>query len=197
MIIVPQSAELINPPKNPEQHIELMGRVSYRSEDKITQNSAAKFIRMIIRRGHESVLEHASASFRFVTDRGISHELVRHRLAAYTQESTRFCKYGEDIQVIQPPVFDQNSFGAWQCAMIEAEEKYHYLLEQGQKPEIARSVLPTCLKTVINMTANFREWRHVIKLRTHETAHPQIRKLIGMARDQLIELAPNVFEEEA
>jgi len=193
MKIIPQSATLLSATPDSEALIERAGRTCYKSEDKITENSSGRFVRMILKRGHHSVLEHASATMLFVTDRGISHELVRHRLAAYSQESTRYCKYGEDISVIEPAVLDDDSDFLWSLACQNAEKSYHALLKDGVKPEIARSVLPTCLKTEIVMSANFQEWRHVINLRTHHTAHPQIRELIGMARDILVVEAPNVF----
>lgn len=165
--------------------IERAGRTAYKSEGKMGDGTAERFIRMILKRGHESVIEHAYAAFRIVCDRGVSHELVRHRLAAYTQESMRYCdygaeKHGREISVIMPPGLLGNTEKAWRRACKRAESEYMFMLRNGVKPQIARSVLPTCLKTEVVMTANFREWRHVLRLRVlNEAAHPQIRQALG------------------
>jgi len=180
--IIKQSVELLQISKDPLKLIEKAGRVCYKSEDKITAESSTRFVKMIQARGHESVLEHAFATFRIVTDRGISHEIVRHRLASYSQESTRYCnyskdKFGKEITVIEPPGLTLLQARVWRNGCEHAEVTYFGLLDEGCKPEIARSVLPTCLKTEIVMTANFREWKHFLALRTAETAHPQIREI--------------------
>jgi thymidylate synthase (FAD) len=163
------------------RQIEYNGRISYKSEDKITDDSAPKFVKMILHYGHESVIEHVSASVRFIVDRGVTHEIVRHRLASYTQESTRYCNYGKKgggIRVIQPPFkHPLESFDVWFDCMLHAERGYLRLLELGEPPEIARSVLPTGVKTELIMTANLREWRHFFKLRTAKAAHPQMREV--------------------
>ena len=194
MEVIEQSAEVIQMTHKPLQLIESAGRTCYKSEDKITKSSAVDFAKMIIKRGHESVLEHASATIRFITDRGVTHELVRHRLAAYSQESTRYCSYTGDIQFINPGfVPETEEYQEWECACEVAESSYHHLLESGVSPQIARAVLPNCLKTEIVMTANFREWRHVFKLRTSKAAHPQIRQLMNLAKSDLSTLVPEVF----
>ena len=198
MKIVEQSATLETVTPNAEKLIERAGRTCYKSEDKITDESAATFIAMILKRGHESVLEHASASFRIVCDRGVSHEIVRHRIASYSQESSRFCDYSKDkhgsgIAVIEPPGLDNAMFTSWKSACRKSESVYLELLKNGSTPQIARSVLPTCLKTEIVMTANFREWRHFIQLRTSPAAHPQIREIAEMIRVELNRLAPTCF----
>jgi thymidylate synthase (FAD) len=164
--------------------IEDAGRTCYKSEDKMTTESGEKFVRTIVKSGHTGVLEQATASWRFVCDRGISHELVRHRLASYCQESTRYCnyskdKFGNEITVIEPPGLSEVERWQWETNCLEAETKYFLMLEAGAKPQIARSVLPTCLKTEIVMTCNFTEWRHVFKLRAvNPRAHPQIREIM-------------------
>jgi thymidylate synthase (FAD) len=199
MRIVQPSATVISwTVDDPERLIEWAGRVCYKSQEKITADSHVAFIKMILKSGHESVLEHASASFHLVTDRGISHELVRHRLASYSQESTRYCNYGNQnsITVIQPcGIISENAKHIWYDAMERAERYYLALLDEGLVPQVARSVLPTCLKTEVVMTANFREWRHFLKLRLSPAAHPDMRELAGLIRDQLVTLAPTVFEE--
>jgi len=184
------------------QVIESAGRVCYKSEDKITNDSAENFVRGIIKRGHEAVIEHASASFRIVTDRGITHEIVRHRVASYCQESTRYCNYGKDkfgseITVIKPPMTSDAQEKAWTVACEEAERQYFVMLEAGASPQIARSVLPTCLKTELIMTANFREWRHFLKMRLAGGAHPQIIEIAKHIRSVLTRACPAVFSDLA
>ena len=182
--------------------IEQCGRVCYRSEGAITDGSAEKFVRGIIRRGHESVLEHVSFSVRFIVDRGVSHELVRHRLASYSQESTRYCnysgdKFGNEITVIEP-CFARDRSGeryAWRDACEEAERYYFKLLNLGWTPQEARSVLPNSLKTEVVMTANLREWRHFFRLRTAPDAHPQMREVTVLLLAELREKIPVAFDD--
>jgi len=154
--------------------------------------SAAKFVGRIVKRGHESVIEHASATVRFITDRGVTHELVRHRLASYSQESTRYVdyerdKHGNEIAVIEPPFSGktaplQKAQGlVWASAMREAEQKYLSLRQADAPPQIARSVLPNSLKTEIVTTFNIREWCHFFRLRLAKAAHPQIRQIAYLA----------------
>lgn len=215
MRIVKPSAVFISSTPGADLTIESAGRTCYKSEDRITQDSAEKFIKMIIARGHESVLEHAYASFRIVCDRGVSHEIVRHRIASYSQESTRYCNYGSEkhdnqITVIEPPGLQQCSdplvhncirgdltccpWHNWAAAMQRAEDSYlAMVIHQGVHPQIARSVLPNSLKTEIVMTANFREWRHFIKLRTSKAAHPQMREIAEKIRDVLVVLSSACF----
>lgn len=201
MQIVPQSATLKWITPNAMQEIESAGRVCYKSEAKITTESAESFIRGIIYRGHESVLEHASASFHLVCDRGISHELVRHRIASFSQESTRYCDYGKagEISVIVPPqlgeAYESLGYNAWAAAVRQAESSYEQMRAQGLAPQIARSVLPTCLKTEIRMTANFREWRLILSQRLSPKAHPQMRELMRLVADVLVCECPICFED--
>lgn len=187
MKIINQSAEFLDKPNwdNVIKHLELCGRVCYKSENKISTNSAQTFIKNIIKHGHEAVLEHFSFSVKFICDRGISHEIVRHRLASYCQESTRYCNYTDDkfknqICFIKPYFLDENnkSYQIWLNSCTQAEQAYFNLIKNGAKPQEARAVLPNSLKTELIMTANIREWRHFIKLRSSSAAHPQIRELI-------------------
>ena len=198
MKIVPHSVELLWITPDPYKHIEMSGRVCYKSEDKITKDSAVKFCSMIKQRGHESVVEHAVASFKIICDRGVSHEIVRHRIASYSQESTRYCnyskdKFGNEISVIEPPGLTGEAREDWVQAMKWAEDSYVSMLAEGCSPQIARSVLPTCLKTEIVMTANFREWMHFINLRTSPAAHPQIRPIAEEIRLKLADYCPTIF----
>ena len=169
------------------QHIEKIGRVCYKSEDKITEDgeSAKKFVAMLIKRGHEAMIEHGSISVKFVCDRGVSHELVRHRIASFAQESTRYCnysqdKFGSELTFIEPCFWEKNSFNydQWLTMMKNAEYYYLELLKNGATPQEARSVLPNSLKTEITITANYREWRNIFKLRTATGAHPQMREIM-------------------
>jgi len=184
------------------KHIELCGRVCYKSEDKITDGSAEKFVAGIIKRGHEAVLEHACITARFVCDRGVSHEIVRHRLAAYCQESTRYCNYskegfGSEILVIRPLYLKEGteSWFHWERACKDAEKRYFRLLDEGCSPQEARAVLPNSLKTEVMMTANLREWRHFFRLRTAPAAHPQMREVVIPLLRQMQELVPVVFDD--
>ncbi len=176
--------------------LERCGRTAYKSEDKITPGSAEKFIAGILKRGHESVIEHVSISVRFICDRGVTHELVRHRLVAYTQESTRYCNYRKRGVTFIRPFFwelDTQQYLRWEIAMRQAEVTYRQLVVKGATPQEARSVLPSSLKTEIVATANLREWRHILKLRTSEAAHPQMRELMIPLLADFTRLLPTIF----
>lgn len=186
MKIIKPSVEFITPlnGKVIMERLEECGRVCYKSEDSITEGSAEKFLKGIISRGHEAVLEHCSFTVKFICDRGVSHEIVRHRLAAYCQESTRYCNYSKDkynseITVIEPCYLTQGTetYARWEKACIEAESAYFDLLNAGCSPQEARAVLPNSLKTELVMTADIREWRHFLRLRCSKAAHPQIREV--------------------
>ena len=192
------------------QHIEKIGRVCYKSEDRITEDgeSAKKFVKMLISNGHEAMIEHSSLSVKFVVDRGVSHELVRHRIASFAQESTRYCnyskdKFGNEITVILPCFFDtgmgilSNSlvYQEWKSACECAEERYFNLLKMGATPQEARTVLPNSLKTEITVTANYREWRNFFKLRTAEASHPQMREVTIPLLKEIKPLIPIIFDD--
>jgi thymidylate synthase (FAD) len=184
------------------KRIEIAGRVCYKSENRITAESAENFVRTLIERGHESVLEHASITVRFVCDRSVSHEIVRHRIASFSQESTRYCNYSNDrfrneITFIKPCFLDEGTGGykLWKQAMFVAEKEYFDLLNWGFTPQEARSVLPNSTKTEIIMTANLREWRHFLKLRTAKAAHPQMRELTVPLLYELQKQIPVVFDD--
>lgn len=182
MIIINQSVSWEQElPKDALQILERAGRVCYKSEDRITDTSAAKFVNLIIASGHHSVIEHVSASLRFITDRGVSHEIVRHRLASYSQESTRYCNYGKisSVTFIKPVFFepDTSRWYSWVRACEHSEQYYLELLNQGASPQEARTVLNNSVKTELVMTANLREWRHFFTVRCSKAAHPQMRAL--------------------
>lgn len=204
MRIIEPYVEILHMPSAKEmlRVIELAGRTCYKSEDKIKDGSAEDFVRRIIKSGHESVIEHGYCTVRFVCDRGVSHELVRHRLAAYSQESTRYAnyardKFGNEITVIKPCFWSEASteYQLWLQAMHQAEKAYLQLLQQGASPQEARSVLPNSLKTEVVMTCNLREWRHVLSLRCSRAAHPQIREVMLLLLQKLAPAVPVVFDD--
>ena len=167
------------------QHLELAARTCYKSEDKASPDSARKLLSRIVRLGHDSVLEHISVTVRIVCDRGVTHELVRHRLCSFSQESTRYAnyaqdKFGREITVIRPFFWaeDDARYGLWLSAMQACEDAYLRLVDAGATAQEARSVLPNSLKTEIVTTANIREWRHIFKLRCDKAAHPQMRQVM-------------------
>jgi thymidylate synthase (FAD) len=198
--IVRQSATLLQCTPEPCKLIEAAGRTCYKSECKITDDSAYEFVRMIVKRRHYSVIEHAVATFRIVTDRAIAQELTRHRLASYSMESTRYVSYGEDerggeLSFVAPSGMDSWQYAQWLESCRIAEMQYMQLIEQGARPEQARSVLPLCAKCELVMTANFREWMHVLKLRCNTAAHPEIATLCKIIGEQLSGECPEVFGE--
>lgn len=176
--------------------IEKCGRVCYKSENKIGDGTAEKFVGNIIKRGHESVLEHVTFSVRFVTDRAVTHELVRHRLASFSQESQRYVDYDGDMEFIRQVDMNFVSEAAWQDCMEVSEVAYKALRKNVKlSPQLARSVLPNSTKTEIIVTANLREWRHILKLRTSKAAHPQMRALMIPLLNKLKKLIPVVFDD--
>lgn len=182
--------------------IEKIGRVCYKSEASITEDSAQKFVQNIIKRGHESVIEHYSVTVKITCDRGISHEIVRHRIASYSQESTRYCnyssgKFGNELTVIRPFFWNESEekYQVWRKSMADAEQAYLALIELGATPQEARSVLPNSLKTEIIVTMNLREWRHFFKLRAEEHAHPQMREIAVPMLQEFQKRIPVVFDD--
>lgn len=178
-----------------EEFLEAAGRTCYKSEDRITEGSAARFVAMLNKRGHHAMLEHCFASARLVCDRGVTHELVRHRLASYAQESTRYCDYGGNgIAVIEPMGLNSDQLEAWLDAMKEAEKAYVLMRERGCPPQVARHVLPICVKTEIVISANLREWQHIFKMRCAKAAHPHIRFLMQRALKKFAYRVPSMFD---
>ena len=185
--------------------IERAGRVCYKSENNITDDSCITFCKNIIASGHEAVVEHSQLSVRFTVDRAIANELVRHRLASYCQESSRYCNYSKDkfyneIKVIEPEeLLPRNStdYNIWWMSCKNAEESYMAMISNGVKPEIARSVLPLSTATEIIMTANIREWRNVLKLRSPHNmrAHPQMRSICDRLLTELKSKIPVLFDD--
>lgn len=187
------------------QQIERVARVCYKSEDKITPDgkSAIKLVRFLVNQGHEAMLEHSQLSVLFTCDRGVANELVRHRIASFAQESTRYCnyageKFGGELSFIKPFYIEENApgFAAWRDSCLEAEEAYTFMVnDRKYRPEQARAVLPLCLKTEIVVTANYREWRNIFKLRTPVAAHPQMRQLMCPLLLEMQKKIPVVFDD--
>lgn len=198
------------------QHIEKIGRVCYKSEDYITEDgeSAKKFVAMLIRNGHEAMIEHSFLSVKFTVDRGVSHELVRHRIASFAQESTRYCNYAKDkfgaecaFIDLEPGIMLDNKMkkmsaeeialvlAEWKSAMEDAERHYMRLLELGATPQIARAVLPNSTKTEITVSANYREWRNFFKLRVPADVHPQMREVTIPLLKELKGMIPVIFDD--
>lgn len=198
------------------QHIEKIGRVCYKSEDYITEDgeSARKFVAMLIRNGHEAMIEHSFLSVKFTVDRGVSHELVRHRIASFAQESTRYCNYAKDkfgaecaFIDLEPGIMLDNKMkkmsgeeialvmAEWTSAMEDAERHYMRLLELGATPQIARAVLPNSTKTEITLSANYREWRNFFKLRVPADVHPQMREVTIPLLKELKGMIPVIFDD--
>lgn len=188
------------------KHIEKAGRTCYKSEDRISGESAENFVRSLIQRGHESVIEHCSVTVRVICDRAVSHEIVRHRIASYSQESTRYCnyakgKFGNRITFIEPSFWDKNTadgklkYEEWEKAMEYAEKAYFDLIEKGASPQEARSVLPNSLKTEIVMTLDLRSWRNFFKQRTSAAAHPQMKEIAIPLLEKFKQSIPVIFDD--
>ena len=192
----------------PLKTIEHAGRTCYRSEAMITSISAEAFVKRLLERGHEAMIGHASASYRVICDRGVTHEIVRHRLFSYAQESTRYCNYKGGVTFIVPCWMDlpegtvtlatledpMTIDQAWLLHLDNAENLYCNLLEKGWTPQQARSVLPNALKTEIVITGNLREWLHFFRLRTAKTAYPQMQEVANMLLQDIRERVPVIFE---
>lgn len=189
------------------QHIEKIGRLCYKSEDKITDggSSAIQFVRGLVKRRHEAMLEHSSLSVQFTVDRGVTHELVRHRIMSFAQESTRYCnyangKFGNEITVIRPMFWKEDSveMSNWEMSCLAAERTYIGLVESGIAPQEARAVLPTCVKADIVLTGNYREWRHFFWLRAADSTgvvHPQMHEVAQPLLAELHNRIPVVFDD--
>lgn len=204
MKIIEPSIEILSDVNSNEimKNIEICGRVCYKSENRISEESSKKFIKRIIASGHESVLEHEKITVKFICDRGVSHEIVRHRIASYSQESTRYCnysqdKFGNELTLIKPFFWkeDEKKYEIWCDVMKKIEDSYNQLISLGAKPEEARSILPNSLKTEIVVTMNIRELRHFLKLRTSKNAHPQMREVANKLLKYVKETLPVFFED--
>lgn len=191
--------------ESPMKLIEQAGRTCYKSESKTSKDSWKSFVNMIKAKGHESVLEHVSATIRIICDRGVSHEIVRHRIASFSQESTRYCNYSstkKSMTFVKPfwyslPDVSSDKIAQFKEAMLLAEAAYNKLIALGSTPQEARAVLPNALKTEIVATMNLRSWKHFLELRLSPQAHPDMRIVARLIKDQLMFNFPVVFESEA
>ena len=184
------------------KHIERAGRTCYKSEDKITDDSCVRFVKNVVARGHESVIEHEKVSVLIICDRGVTHEIVRHRIASYSQESTRYCnyaadKFGNELTFIKPCFWEEDSpeYKLWATIMQCTEDAYIAMMANNIPPEQTRSILPNSLKTEIVVTMNMREWRHFLKLRTSPASHPQIREVAHEILREFKERIPVLFDD--
>lgn len=210
MILLKPSSEIINTSHdNMNSFIESCGRVCYKSEKISTPEESSKFIRKLINNEHESVLEHGVVTVKIICDRGVSHELVRHRIASYSQESTRYCNYTKkgmefiipewiniepgNYSYDNPALYMNENELRWLSAMAFAENFYNELIANGWTPQQARTVLPNSLKTEIIITANLREWRSIFNLRCANAAHPQMREVMIPLLGKFYDRFPDFF----
>ena len=202
MKIIEQSHEILNITNYPLRHIEMAGRTCYKSEDKMSEDSARKFVKMLKDKGHYAMLEFGWMMVRFITNRGVTHEIVRHRLCSFAQESTRYVDYQKEMEFIKPVWIDSEKMCShynspdfrWYTAMEYSEQAYKTLRKHGWRPEQAREVLPNSLKTEIVVGANLREWMHIFKLRCNPKAHPQMVALMKPLQEDIRELIPVLFD---
>ena len=186
------------------ENLEAIGRTCYKSEDKITEDSSVKFIQKLVLSGHEAMIEFFDITVKFIHNRGFTHEIVRHRLCNFSQESTRYVdyskdKYNNEITLIEPYWFEdltvekESLKSLWMEQMEKSENTYLNLRESGLAPQAARGVLPIDIKTEINVKANLREWRQILKLRCSSGAHPDMRRVMIPLKAEFIKYLPEVF----
>jgi len=187
------------------KNIEKYGRTCYKSTSELTEETSKRFVPDKIKSGHECIIEHEKVTVIIVCDRGVTHELVRHRIGAFSQESTRYCnyskdKFGNELTFIKPIFFeeDTNEYRLWEHSCRIAEKNYMLLIDAGRTPQEARSILPNSLKTEIVITFDLREWRHFFKLRAlglAGTPHPQMLELTVPMLFDFDKLVPGVFSD--
>ena len=211
MKLIKPSIEFLWMTAAPLSTIERAGRTCYKSEDNISAGSAEHFVRNLLHMGHLAMIEHASASYRVVCDRGVTHEIVRHRLFSYAQESTRYCNYKGGVTFIIPPWLEldegdyigsdtlvftrRKELWSWIKILLKCEDTYTDVLNMGWTPQQARSVLPNALKTEIVITGNLREWLHFFELRCASTAHPQMQEIANMILSDIRGRVPVIFDD--
>ena len=199
MKIIEQSYEIISLPDQLLETLEKAGRTCYKSEDKITPESATRFVKMLLDRGHNAMIEFGDIIVKFITNRGVTHEVVRHRMCSFAQESTRYVRYDGEMEFIRPVWWNYNDMTSaqeiWLSSILSAETAYRKLLDRGWRPEQAREVLPNALKAEIIVKANIREWRHIFTLRCAKAAHPQMQHLMTPLLTELKTKLPVVFDD--
>jgi len=199
MKLIEQSHEIISMDKDILINVEKVGRTCYKSKDKISSDTSIPFVKRLIKNNHHAILEFCDITVKFITNRGVTHELVRHRLCSFAQESTRYVKYN-DVEFILPIWFYpidclSRTYFIWTESMKHAEKNYLRLITEGWIPQQAREVLPNSLKTEIVVKANLREWRHILELRCSKKAHPQMRALMLPLLSELKTKIPVIFED--
>lgn len=209
MIIVKPSFEILSTTAgydyvlNQLKIIELAGRNCYKSEDKITDDSYDKMIGMLRSKKHLSVLEHGNMTVRMIGSRAFSHQLVRHRLAAYSQESQRYCNYSKDkfgsgvtfIEPVEFPTWSKELQDHFNVSLQLAESCYLELIKEGMKAEDARGVLPNQCKTEVVVTMNFRSWMHFFEMRCDKHAQSEIRLIAKGLLSEFYTLMPVIFSD--
>lgn len=204
MKLIKPSTEILTPINGMDvlKAIEIAARTCYKSEDKITDDSAKKLVSGLLKSGHEAMIEFVDITVKFICDRGVSHEIVRHRVASYAQESTRYCnyskdKFGNELSFIHNDIDDMDNAGAVDYAntLETIESTYFQLIKDGVAPQMARAILPNSLKTEINVKMNLREWRHFFSLRCAPAAHQQMRELTIPLLEKMHNLVPIIFDD--
>ncbi len=182
--------------------IEKCGRTCYKSEDKITADSAKKLLTNIIASGHHSVIEHFSVTVKFTCDLGFYKDITRHRVASFSIESTRYCnyskgKFGKELSIIKPVHIGENTpeYEIWKSCMQNIEDHYLKMAELGATPDQLRMMLPHSIKADVVMTANLREWRHVLGLRTSKRVHPSIHTVMRKLLKEFQNRIPVIFDD--
>jgi len=186
------------------KHLEKCGRTCYKSEDKITEDSATKFVGNIVKRNHLAMIEFYDIQVRFIHNRGFTHEMVRHRLCSFAQESTRYCNYSGELTVIEPywrgqftgEIKEIDPFCIWENQMQNCELTYKRLIEKGLSPQAARGVLPIDVKTEIVVKANLREWKHIFELRCAISAHPDMQRIMFPLRGEIAKQLPEIYRDK-
>jgi len=193
MEIIKPSIEFLWSSPDPLKSIERAGRTCYKSENKITKDSSEKFVKMLLKHKHEAMLEHGSVSYKVICNRGVTHEIVRHRLFSFAQESTRYVNYAKKGIKFTKPDFELDEVD---MKFLENLENYYNMkIKQGLRPEQARYFLPNGLKAELIITGNFRQWRNFLKLRLAKDAHPEIREIANLLLQDLLKKIPIVFED--
>lgn len=204
--IIEPSFEILTPIDGNQilKHIEKCGRTCYQSYENETEgtSSAEKMIKMLIKMGHESVLEHFLITIKAKIDVGNYKDLTRHRFASFSIESTRFCnyskgKFGNELTVISPCNMDKSSgiYHIWLKTMNDIEKAYIDMSEMGAKPDQLRMILPHSLAAEVTMSANLREWRHIFKMRCQKAAHPSVRQIMLQVLNEFKKQIPVIFDD--
>lgn len=183
------------------KNIERACRTCYRSEDKISENSYKNLLKNCINRGHESVLEHEKITIRMICDIGVYKDLTRHRFASFSIESTRYCaynkdKFGNEIKFIRPCNIEEDTilYDLWEDAMTEVEYNYIMMSNNGATPDQMRMILPHSTAALVTMTANIREWKHILELRCSSHAHPAVQQILIPLLLKFKEDMPEIFD---